>query len=136
MPLTPLGVFVPSDLGPRKTVDDDIRPTVTIKIVGVCKETFRIGVVGAKRTFKPEDGLFGAVALCSFEAGAGRPEFVALFEIRTFVPEGSGNHIHLSIVIKIADIGTLGPELVGRLNFFKIVEQFASASAERDQARK
>ena len=58
---------------------------------------------------------------------------MALFKIRSLVPVRPGDDIDFSIVIEIAKVGALGPELVGKLKLFESVDGFC---AVRDQRRR
>ena len=75
--------------------------------------------------------MLDPVGLLVFEGGVGGVDFVALLELRPFIPIGAGNNVHLAIVVEIADGGALGPELVGGPDLLKAVEKPGGLSKRR-----
>ncbi len=133
MALAALGVFVPRDFLARVPIDEHVGPAVSIDIVGESQEAVGVGVVGAQGAFEAGDGLGGAVRAGAFEAGIGGPDLVPLLEIRPFIPEGAGNHVHISVVVEVGKSRPLGPELVGEAHFLEGVDEVLRLS-RRGQA--
>src|SRR5579862_3168975 len=113
------GVLVPDCLLSWKTVNHNIGPAIPVKIIGICQETLRVGIVDAERAFEARDYLLCPVGLLAFETRVSRPNLMALLKIRSFIPKRTGHHIHFAVPVKIRDIRTLSPELVGSLDFFE-----------------
>src|SRR6266478_3153584 len=119
MSFAALGVFIPGGLFSRKAVNQNISPAVAIEIIGEHEEAFRIGVVCTQTAFKAGNCFFSAIYLLTFESGIGGGILVPLFEVRPFVPKGTRHNIHFPIVIEITEVSSLGPELIGKLDFFE-----------------
>src|SRR5690349_11241067 len=64
-----LWIFVPSDFLAGKAIDDDVRPTILIKVIGEEEKAVGIGIVHAEAPFETGDGFFGAVRFFMFEGG-------------------------------------------------------------------
>src|SRR5207247_3715271 len=121
MAFAALRVFVPGSILAGKTINQNICPSILIEIVGESEKVFRISVVRPEPSFVTRNDYFGPIALLALEGGIGGIELMTLFEVRSLVPEGTGNDIHYPIAIEIAEVGALGPKLIAELYFFERV---------------
>jgi hypothetical protein len=127
MAFAAFGVFVPGDFFAGETVIDDVGPAVSVEIVGVGEETIRVRILDAEGAFIAGNGFFAAIGFLSLEGRIGRAKLVTFFEIGSLVPERPGLNIHDAVMIEVADIGTLRPELIGGLDLFESVREIFPA---------
>src|SRR5258708_2818668 len=76
-------------------------------------------------------GFFRAVRLLEFEARVGGEDFVALLEFRALIPKRTRDDVRFAVVIEVADVGALRPELVGELDFFERMNAVSRIQAKR-----
>src|SRR5207244_8816732 len=113
--LAAFGIFIPGGDVAGKSDDQNVVPTVLVEIVGEGEKVVRVSVVRAQRAFEALNGLLAAVGLLLFKSLCCRVIFVAVLEVRPFVPIGTRNDVHPAVVIEIAEVGALAPELVAAL---------------------
>ena len=105
----------------RESEDQNVIPTVVIEIVSVGEEVFGVSVVFAESTLEARHADFGDGAELEFERFLSGSVFVAIFEVGTFIPKRTGDHVHFSVVIEVSKIRAFSPELVGHLDLFEAV---------------
>ena len=66
----------------------------------------------------------------------GRIVFVALFEIGAFIPIRARSDVHDAVVVEVAEVRALAPELVGQLDFLESVKQVVFGRSGQHAQRK
>ena len=105
-------ILIPCREFARKSEDQNVVPTVLVEIVSEGEKVVRIRVVDAQRAFEAFDGLLLAFGRFFVERLRRGIIFVALLEIRSFIPIGTGDDVRFAVVIEVAEVCPFRPELV------------------------
>src|SRR6266542_81652 len=134
MTFAALRVLIPGGDITGETENQNVVPAVLVEIAGEGKKVVRISVVAAERPFKAVDGLLSALGVLFLEGLRRRIIFVAFLEVRPFIPERARNDVPFAVVVEVAEVRALAPELVAEPGLLKGVQKVIFAG-DHERAR-
>src|SRR6266567_6672328 len=123
MSFAAFGVFIPSRLLAWEPIDQNIHPAIAIEVIDKTEEVVRVHIVGPQSAFEACYGFLRAVGFLASKSGIGGIKLVAFLELGAFIPVGTANNVHLSVAVKIAEVGALSPKFIVKLGLLKNVER-------------
>jgi hypothetical protein len=123
-------IFKPGCVLAGKADHEDIVPAVTIEVVGPDEKIVRVFVFLPQCTFESRNGHAGHGTDLQLKRCLGGVKLVALLEIGSFPPPGTGDQIILAVVVEVAEVRAFRPELIAELDSFEGM-QFFAGNADR-----
>ena len=130
-----LRILVPRRFLARKTENENIRPAITVEVVGEGKKIVRVGVLLSERAFEARNLDFAPVIFLELKLFCCGVVLVTFPEVRPFPPVWTRDNIHFAIVIEIAKVRAFRPKLVSELNLLEGVK-FVIFGRNKQRARK
>ena len=102
-----------------KPDDEDVVPAVFVEVVGPGKKIVGVLVLLSECALKARHGDGRHRPELQLERRRGRIVLVALREVRALPPPWAGDDVLDAVVVQIAGVGPLAPELIAQLDAFE-----------------